>query len=230
MPTQTRAGAVIVAAGSSSRMAGVDKIFAPIAGRPLVAHTLDRFEECPQVGEIVLVLAAASVDAGRRLVADAGYRKVAHICPGGASRRESVLAGLAVLQPCRWVMVHDGARPGVDGALLARGLEAVAASPCGAVAAGVSVKDTIKVVNADGQVVDTPPRESLWAAQTPQIFAHDLLCQAYAQYTGEATDDAMVVEAAGYQVTMFPGSYENLKVTTPEDLAVMEAILRGRNE
>ena len=107
-------------------------------------------------------------------------------------------------------------------------MDSVIASAGGAAIAGVPVKDTIKVVSPDGLITDTPPRETLWAAQTPQIFSYELLCQAHHQFSGNATDDAMMVEALGHQVTMFLGSYENLKVTTPEDMAVMEAMLRGR--
>ena len=228
MSLEATVGAIIVAAGSSTRMVGVDKTFAPLLGRPLITHTLDRFEEFPQVAEIVLALAADSVELGRSLVRDRGYRKVSQVCAGGARRQDSVRAGLEALDPCQWVMVHDGARPGLDSALLLRGLEAAAASPDGAAIAGVPVKDTIKVVDVDGLVADTPPRETLWAAQTPQIFGYDLLCRAHAEFEGDATDDAMMVEALGCQVSMFTGSYENLKVTTPEDLVVMDAVLRGR--
>ena len=209
-------------------MAGVDKTFAPLLGRPLIAHTIDRFEEFSPVSQIVLVLASVSLDIGRPMVQERGYRKVSHVCAGGARRQDSVRAGLEALEPCRWVMVHDGARPGLDAALLQRGLDSVSASPDGAAIAGVPVKDTIKVVDGNGVVTDTPSRETLWAAQTPQVFGYDLLCRAHAEFEGDATDDAMMVEALGCQVTVFPGSYENLKVTTPEDLAVMEAVLRGR--
>ena len=170
MTTEARIGVVVVAAGSSSRMEGVDKTFAPLLGRPLITHTLDRFEEFPPVSEIVLVLAAHSVEAGRALVRERGYRRVARVCAGGARRQDSVRAGLEALQPCDWVIVHDGARPGLDLDLLRRGTEAVAASPDGAAIAGVPVKDTIKVVDSHGMVTDTPPRETLWAAQTPQVF------------------------------------------------------------
>lgn len=225
---ENKVAAIIVAAGSSTRMQGVDKTFAPLLGRPLISHTLDRFEEFLPVSQVVLVLAADSLDVGRSLVRDRHYRKISHVCAGGARRQDSVKAGLDALDPCDWVMVHDGARPGVDTALLQRGLDAVAASPHGAAIAGVPVKDTIKVVDAAGLVTDTPPRETLWAAQTPQVFAYDLLRQAHAAFDGDATDDAMMVESLGRQVTMFPGSYENLKVTTPEDLAVVEAVLRRR--
>lgn len=219
---------IIVAAGSSTRMEGVDKTFAPLLGQPLISRTLDRFEGFSPVSQIALVLAAESLSLGRSLVQERDYRKVFHICPGGARRQDSVRAGLAALEPCRWVIVHDGARPGLDLALLRRGLEAASASPSGAAIAGVPVKDTIKVVDQAGVVTDTPHRETLWAAQTPQIFGYDLLCRAHEEFEGEATDDATMVESLGYQVSVFPGSYENLKVTTPEDLVVMEAVLRGR--
>ena len=229
MTSEAKAGAVIVAAGSSTRMEGVDKTFASLLGRPLISHTLDRFEESPGVSEIVLVLAPDSLDFGRSLVRERRYNKVSQVCTGGARRQDSVKAGLDALQPCDWVMVHDGARPGLDERLLQRGIEAVAGSPGGAAVAGVPVKDTIKVVEGDGLIVSTPPRETLWSAQTPQIFSYDLLCHAHNNFEGDATDDAMMVEALGRQVTMFLGSYENLKVTTPEDLVVMEALLRGRD-
>ncbi|MDE2937356.1 MAG: 2-C-methyl-D-erythritol 4-phosphate cytidylyltransferase [Chloroflexota bacterium] len=228
MLNRTGVGVVVVAAGSSTRMEGVDKTFAPLLGRPLITHTLDRFEEFPGVSEVVLVLAAHSVEYGRSLVDERGYRKVSHICGGGTRRQDSVKAGLSALAPCHWVMVHDGARPGLDLALMHRGMGAVTASPQGAAIAGVPVKDTIKVVDVDGTVTDTPARETLWAAQTPQIFDYELLCRVHAEFEGDATDDAMMVEALGCKVSMFLGSYENLKVTTPEDLMVMEAVLRGR--
>ena len=227
--TCARIGVVVVAAGSSSRMEGVDKTFAPLLGRPLITHTLDRFEDFPAVSEIVLVLARHSVNVGESLVRERGYRKVSQVCSGGSRRQDSVKAGLEALQPCHWAMVHDGARPGLDAALLQRGLEAAIASDSGAAIAGVPVRDTIKVVSPNGHITDTPARETLWAAQTPQIFAYDLLCHAHAQFTGNATDDATMVEALGHQVTMFRGSYENLKVTTPEDLVLMEAVLKGKS-
>ena len=132
MLNRTGVGVVVVAAGSSTRMEGVDKTFAPLLGRPLITHTLDRLEEYSEVYEIVLVLAAGSLEYGRSLVHERGYRKVSHICGGGARRQDSVKAGLSALAPCRWVMVHDGARPGLDLALLQRGMGAVTASTHGA--------------------------------------------------------------------------------------------------
>ena len=205
MTAEARIGVVVVAAGSSTRMEGVDKTFAPLLGRPLITHTLDRFEEFPAISEIVLVLAAPAVEVGRALVRERGYRRVTHVCAGGARRQDSVQAGLDALSPCDWVMVHDGARPGLDADLLRRGLEAVAASPDGAAIAGVPVKDTIKVVSPDSRITATPPRETLWAAQTPQIFAYDLLCQAHASFQGRSHRRRHDVGGAGLPGNDVPG-------------------------
>ena len=218
--------AVVVAAGISSRMGGVDKIFAPVLGRPLLSFALDRLQAFPVVTEIVLVLDAGSLNQGRELVDSDGYCKVAHVCPGGKRRQDSVRAGLDALAPCDWVIVHDGARPCLEISMLERGL--AVAQEVGAAVAGVPVKDTIKVVSDQGAVVDTPDRRSLWAAQTPQIFRYDLLRDAHDRCADDVTDDAMMVESLGHAVKMFLGSYENLKVTTPEDLILAEAFLKSR--
>ena len=219
-------GVVVVAAGRSTRMGGVDKTFAPLLGQPLIAHTLDRFEEWAPAGEVVLVTAAESVARGRELALRRGYRKVTHVCSGGERRQDSVRAGLERLSPCDMVLVHDGARPCLDAALLQRGLDA--AAEYGAACAGVPVKDTIKEVGADGLVQSTPDRARLWQAQTPQLFAYELLLDAHRHCLAEATDDAAMVESRGHPVRMFLGAYENLKVTTPEDLTLAEAFLKLR--
>ena len=221
-------GAVVVAAGGSSRMGGVDKIFAPICGSPLVGFTLDQLEAFPPVTEISLVLDASAVERGRALVRQRGYRKTIHVCAGGERRQDSVRRGLEPLHSCRWVIVHDGARPCLDLPMLQRGLDAVAES--GAAVAGVPVKDTIKVVSQQGVVTDTPARESLWAAQTPQVFRYDLLWDAHQRCQRPVTDDAAMLESLGHPVKMFLGSYENLKVTTRQDLALAEALLRSRSK
>ena len=220
-----RVGAVIVAAGRSTRMGGVDKTFAPILGRPLVAHTLDRFESSSLIDQIVLVLAEDSLEQGLKLVEDRGYKKVAHVCAGGQRRQDSVRNGLELLSPCDWVMVHDGARPCLDDAMLQRGLDA--AAECGSAVAGVPVKDTIKLVSSEQMVKDTPDRSRLWAAQTPQVFRYDLLLEAHQTCTQDVTDDAAMVESLGHPVKMFLGAYENIKVTTTDDLVVAETFLKA---
>ena len=221
-------GAVIVAAGRSTRMGGVDKTFAPILGVPLVAHTLDRFESFPQIDQIVLVLAEESLDRGRELVQERGYHKVAHVCAGGQRRQDSVRNGLELLSPCDWALVHDGARPCLDEAMLQRGLDA--AAECGSAVAGVPVKDTIKMVSQDRMVNETPDRSLLWAAQTPQIFRYELLLEAHRACTTDVTDDAAMVESLGHPVKMFLGAYENLKVTTAEDLLIVEVFLKASSK
>ena len=218
-------GAVIVAAGRSTRMGGVDKTFAPIYGRPLVAHTLDRFESSSLIDQIVFVLAEDSLEQGRKLVEERDYEKVAHVCAGGQRRQDSVRNGLELLSPCDWVMVHDGARPCLDDAMLQRGLDA--AATCGSAVAGVPVKDTIKLITPDQMVKDTPDRSQLWAAQTPQIFRYGLLLEAHQTCTQDVTDDAAMVESLGHPVKMFLGSYENIKVTTTDDLVIAETFLKA---
>ena len=220
-----KTGAVIVAAGRSARMEGVDKTFALVLGKELIAHTLDRFESAPQISEIVLVLAETALEQGRGLVERYGYRKVAHVCAGGPRRQDSVRNGLEQLSPCDFVMVHDGARPFLNQGILERGLNA--AGRTGAAVAGVPVKDTIKRVSGDQMVEDTPDRALLWAAQTPQIFRYGLLMEAHRSCPQDVTDDAAMVESLGHPVRMFRGSYENIKVTTPEDLVLAEAFLRA---
>lgn len=220
-----RVGVVVVAAGMSTRMEGVNKTFAELMGRPLIAVTLEPFDSCPLVDEIVLVLAPADLGTARDVLGSYGFAKVSTACEGGARRQDSVLNGLRALEPCDWVMVHDGARAGVSHDLLERGLQA--ARETGAAVAGVPVKDTIKVAGEGNLVAETPPRDTLWAAQTPQIFRYSLLLEAHARCRQDVTDDAAMVEMMGHPVQMFPGSYRNIKVTTPEDLDVMSALLQG---
>ena len=204
-------------------MGGVDKTFAPLLGAPLIAHTVERFEAHERVGEIVLVLAEESVDRGRKLAAQRGWRKLTRVCAGGERRQDSVYNGLAALSPCELAMVHDGARPCVDDATLERGI--MAAAENGAAVAGTPVKDTIKRVSRDLVVEETPERSRLWAAQTPQVFRYDLLMEAHRVCDIDVTDDAAMVESMGHAVRMFEGTYENIKVTTAGDLAIAEAFL-----
>ena len=220
-----KTGAVIVAAGRSTRMGGVDKTFAPILGKPLVAHTLDRFESSSLVDQIVLVLAEDSLKRGRELVQEQGYRKVTHVCAGGERRQDSVKNGLGLLSDCDWVTVHDGARPCFDEAMLQRGLDA--AAEFGSAIAGVPVKDTIKLVSTGQMVTETPDRSLLWAAQTPQIFRYTLLSEAHRDCTQDVTDDAAMIESLGHPVKMFLGAFQNIKVTTAEDLIIAEEFLKS---
>ena len=221
-----RAGAIIVAAGHSSRMEGVDKLFLPLLGIPLLAHTLDAFESAPSVQSVVLVLSPANLEQGKAIVQEKGFAKVHKVCIGGERRQDSVRMGLEHLAPHTWVIVHDGARPCVEPELIERGLEE--AARWGSAVAAVPVKDTIKVVGEHGMVMETPDRQTLWAVQTPQVFPWDVFRQAYRQTGMEATDDATLVERLGHPVHIFFGSYANIKVTTREDVLVAETLLRRR--
>ena len=213
-------GAVVVAAGQSTRMSGLDKVFTAVAGLPLVAHSIGVLEACEGIDWTVLVLSPSRIDEGRALVQEQGWRKVIDVCAGGERRQDSVLAGLERLQGCQWVLVHDGARPCMTNNLVVQCLEA--ARETGAAVAAVPSKDTIKVVSHDGIVESTPDRTKLWSVQTPQTFRYDLLMSAHREAEGNFTDDASMVEAIGGQVKVHLGSYDNLKVTTPEDLPIVE--------
>ena len=221
-----RVGVVIAAAGESRRMGGVDKLFTPILGKPLLAHAVDAFQSSPHVDAIVLVMRDELRGQGESLAGERGWDKVIAVVSGGQRRQDSVRGGLVALGRCDWVMVHDGARPCVTQDVIARGL--AAARETGGAIAAVPANDTIKSVDQDRFVTDTPPREHLWQVQTPQVFRYDIIQAAYAAGGDDATDDASLVERAGHRVKVFMGAYENIKVTTPEDLPLAELFLRRR--
>jgi 2-C-methyl-D-erythritol 4-phosphate cytidylyltransferase len=220
MKTNQKASAIIVAAGESRRMNGIDKVLAPLGGRPVISHVLGVFDSCQSIDQIVLVVNQKSLDACQKLVA--GLSTPIDICLGGKRRQDSVAAGLKRLKDCEWVIIHDGARPLVTEALIEDGLKA--AKETGAAVAAVPVTDTIKIAGDDRIVHQTPPRQNLWAVQTPQVFLPGIILKAYQQAKGEATDDAALVEQAGYKVKLYTGSYENIKITTPQDLLIAEAL------
>ena len=221
---QQKVGAVIVAAGSSRRMGGVDKVFAQLGGKPVLAQVIDTFQICSSVDRIVVVLNEHTLEQGKQLVAEHGWSKVTAVCPGGEWRQHSVDAGLSRIKHCDWVVVHDGARPLVTEDLIQQGLEA--ASESGAAVAAVPVTDTIKVAGEGLFVQQTPPRHNLWAVQTPQVFRFNIITEAYRQAKGEVTDDATLVEQSGYKVKLYMGSYDNIKITTPDDLALAQVLWR----
>lgn len=222
MDSKQKIGAVIVAAGSSQRMDGVDKVFAQLGRKPILARVVDTFQSCNLIDQIVVVLSEPNLEKGRRLVVDQGWTKVTDVCAGGQRRQDSVVAGLNRLDKCDWVVIHDGARPLVTTALVEEGLAAV--KETGAAVAAVPVTDTIKVVRDDGIACETPPRQNLRAVQTPQVFRVGIITEAYHKATGDVTDDAMVVEQLGYKVKLYMGSYDNIKITTPDDLVLAEAL------
>ncbi len=201
-----RVGAIIVAAGESRRMNGVDKLFAPLGGKPVIVRTVNVFQTSEFVDEIILVVAERNIDVVNKFVKDEGWSKVRAVLAGGARRQDSVAAGLKGIRDCPWVVIHDGARPLVSEDLICCGLaEAV---ETGAAVAAVPVKDTVKVAGDDRLVRSTPPRNSLWAVQTPQVFRFDIINEAYRQVETEVTDDASLVEQLGYKVKLYMGAYD----------------------
>ncbi len=219
---QQKAGAIIVAAGDSTRMSGEDKLFAQLGGKPLLARVIDAFDRCPVISQIILVTREEKLIEANQIITRHNWFKTIDVCTGGSRRQDSVMAGLEILGKCDWVVIHDGARPLVTTDLIDRGLEA--ARETGAAVAAVPVTDTIKVAGADRIVQYTPSRESLWAIQTPQVFRFNIITKAYKQVTGDVTDDASLVEKAGYQVKLYQGSYDNIKITTPDDLALVKVL------
>ncbi len=219
---QGNVAAIIVAAGSSQRMDGVDKVFAPLAGRPVLARVLDVCHRSNSIDRIVVVVSQQNVTRCRQMVAVEKWSKVSQVCAGGKRRQDSVQAGLKALGVCNWVVVHDGARPFLTEKLITDGLSA--AQETGAAVAAVPVIDTIKLAGNDRMVRETIQRDNLWAAQTPQVFRFDIITEAYRRATDEVTDDAALVEQMGYKVKLYMGAYDNVKITNPTDLAIAEVL------
>lgn len=224
-------GVVIPAAGQGKRMgASVNKQFLSLQGRPLLAHTLSLFERSGAVAEIVIVGSKEDRERIGELVRTEGFQKVSAIVLGGEERQESVFAGVKALSSLiQRVAVHDGARPLLTCLELNRFF--TEAEKFRAAIMAVPVKDTIKRVDAQGKVLETPPRATLRAVQTPQVFARSLLEEAHhkAREAGYlTTDDAALIEWLGHPVQTLMGSLENIKITTPEDLDLAETILAKR--
>ena len=215
-------GAVIVAAGSSERMGGRDKMSVLLKGKPLLAWSVDVCQGCTLVQQIVIVLRERNMKLGERLVEERAWTK-ASVCLGGPRRQDSVKEGIRRLRDCGWAVIHDGARPFLTPELIWNGVEA--ARETGAAAAAVPVKDTIKLADDTGLVTATLERGKLWAIQTPQVFAFDVITQAYQELATEVSDDAAAVERREGKVKLYMGSYRNIKVTTPEDLMLAEVIV-----
>jgi 2-C-methyl-D-erythritol 4-phosphate cytidylyltransferase len=224
------AGAVIVAAGRSERMGGVIKPWAPLIGedgrtRPLLAYPLRTFASCSDIRQIALVVASDAVEQARELIRTEGIDN-ATIVAGGARRQDSVRAGLEALDLTAIVIVHDGARPLVTTDLIEQSIEV--ALHTGAACCAVRVPDTVKEAD-DLAVTRTLDRSNLWLAQTPQAFRYDLLMEAHKRFEGDASDDASMVESFGIEVRLFEGWTRNMKVTTQDDLALVQALLRQQS-
>ena len=209
------------------RMGRMDKQLVLLGGAPVLIHTLQRIGSCPSVREIIVVTREQSIPVLHQMVADFGLQKIRTIVTGGQTRQQSVRNGFREISAqSQFVAIHDGARPLVR----PEDVEAciAAARESGAATLGVQVKDTIKQVDESGKIVSTPDRSVLYAAQTPQVFSvasYGIAAEKADIADRDFTDDCQLMEYAGMPVRMVKGSYDNIKITTPEDLAIAEGLL-----
>ena len=223
--------AIIVAAGSSRRM-GFDKLFAKLAGQPVIAHSIAAFEQCKLVDEIVIVCRAERTKDFEKLVKQGKFAKVVKIVPGGAERHISVWNGLqAVNAKASYVAIHDGARPLVTPALIKQCIEL--AQEKGAMSCSAPIPDTVKRADAGQEVTGSVERSGLWAMQTPQVFNSGLIMQAYVSLMAkneQVTDEVSAVQKLGKKIALLRNDDWNLKITFPRDLEMAEHILAMREE
>lgn len=232
-----RSAAIVLAAGKGSRMGtSVQKQYLEIDGKPVLYYSLEVFERSDVIDEVVLVVGEGQKGyCEQEIVRKYGFKKVSQVIHGGKERYDSVYLGLKSLEDGNidYVFIHDGARPFVDEDMIMRAFESV--QRCRACVVGMPSKDTIKRVDGHNVVVETPDRACLWQVQTPQVFEYFLIKEAYYKLMEKedicVTDDAMVLERMkGIPVILVEGSYENIKITTPEDLYVAEAFLKKREK
>lgn len=224
---------IIAAAGRGKRMnSNMNKQYLNLCNKPVLAHAIEAFEQSVYIDEIIVVTHPEEIQYCKERIIDSfGFKKVTKVIGGGSKRQESILNGLkAVDEKCDIVAIHDGARPFIKGETIIDSIDA--AIKYKAVGVGVPVKDTIKVVDEEKNIKNTPDRKTLWAIQTPQVFDYKLVLKAHEKaiedgYQG--TDDTVLVERIGEDVKLVMGSYENIKITTPEDLYIGEAILQNRD-
>jgi len=224
-----RTVAIVPAAGSGNRMGReLSKQYLALGGMPLLVHTLNVFERCPVVDALLVVVPPSDVKAVRtEMLPRWSLKKLAGIVPGGKERQDSVRAGIEALdRETELVVIHDAVRPFITVELIENCIRAAAEE--GAATVGVPVKDTVKEVGADGRVMRTCDRNLLWLTQTPQAFRRDIIENAHRAAVRDGyrgTDDTSLVERLGIAVRMIRGDYGNIKITTPEDLVIAEALL-----
>ncbi|NMA02798.1 MAG: 2-C-methyl-D-erythritol 4-phosphate cytidylyltransferase [Clostridia bacterium] len=225
--------ALIAAAGQGKRMGSkLNKQYLPLLGKPVLAHTLEVFQQHPLIDDIIVIATKDEVEFCKKEVVEAfDFNKVSQIVAGGQERQDSIYRGLQSLpEECDLVVVHDGARPLVTPQILTEAIKEAQLSKASVVA--VPVKDTIKQVNREGFVEKTLNRAELVSVQTPQVFKKEIILKAYEEAFKKGiygTDDASLVELWGIKVKVVMGSYENIKITTPEDIELALSLIRGRN-
>ena len=223
--------AIVLAAGKGTRMnSKIQKQFLEVEGKPVIYYSLKCFQESPLIRDIILVTGEESLSyCKEEIVKKFGFSKVKKVTVGGKERYDSVYAGLCACDNTDYVLIHDGARPFVTEEILER--TCLSVKETGACVVGMPAKDTIKISDRNKMVESTPAREKVWLVQTPQAFRYSLIKESYESIRCKdmsgITDDAMIVEQeSGVKVALVHGSYENLKITTPEDLLIAEAFLR----
>ena len=226
---QKKVTAIVLAAGKGSRMnSDTPKQYLTLLGKPVLFYSLQAFESS-NVDNIILVTGSGEQEyCKKEIIEKYKLKKVTHIVEGGAERYHSVWHGLMAAKDAEYVLIHDGARPLISSQIINKAILAV--KETGACVVGMPVKDTIQIADENKAIMSTPDRSRTWIAQTPQCFAFELAMSSYnnaiASNDTKITDDAMVIRKYGNSsVTMIEGSYENIKVTTPEDIAVAECFL-----
>ncbi len=226
--------AIIAAAGMSNRMKSkINKQFININGKPILAHTLEKFQRCRYIDEIIVVAKEDEINyCKKEIVKRYGFNKVTKIVRGGKERQDSVYNGILALDEKTDIVIsHDGARPFVKIKNIVDSIKG--ASEYGACVVGTPVKDTIKFVKNGEEIDSTPNRNLLWAAQTPQAFKREILMAGYKKAIEDnfvGTDDSILVERLGIEVKIIMGSYENIKITTPEDIIIAESLLKDKGQ
>lgn len=219
---------IIVCAGNSTRMCGMNKILMPLGERLVIGVTMQAFEKCENVSEIIIVARENDIQAIQEEATKAGITKLKQCTVGGSTRQESVINGVKCISPdTELIAIHDGARPLVKSEHIEKTIKD--ASVFGGATLGVPVKDTIKMVE-DSLITDTPPRKFLYITQTPQVFKRKLYFEGIdfaLEHDLDFTDDCQLVEAIGGKVYMTTGDYTNIKITTPEDIQIAEVLLKG---
>lgn len=223
---------IIVAAGTGSRMnMGINKQLIKLDGKEIIVHTIEKFYKNDNIDEIILVIKKEEEQYFKDNIIDKFKFEKIKIAYGGKERQDSVFNGLELVNKnCEIILVHDGARPFLSNEIIKNCIESTKDN--GAVVVGVPVKDTIKIVDSDMNIVDTPNRSNLWSVQTPQAFDYKLLIHSHITAKNDnfyGTDDAMLVEKYGQKVKVIEGCYNNIKVTTREDLAIGLQILKNNN-
>jgi 2-C-methyl-D-erythritol 4-phosphate cytidylyltransferase len=211
----------------------ISKQFLMLQNKPVIVHAIAAFEQCGEIDEIIVVVASEELEYFKTNILNKfHFKKVKGLVAGGLERQQSAYNGIkSVSRESEIILIHDGARPFVSQETIISCIDE--AKICGAVSAGMPSKDTIKLVDLNNIVISTPPRERVWQTQTPQVFKHALILEAHetAKQKGiMATDDAMLVEILEHPVKMVAATYENIKITTPEDLLIGEQFIKGNSK